>query len=600
MPDTEQWGWEYRGQEVVVVEERQPPVPAVPVPTALAVLEARREKAGRRQTPLTWATLGAALATAGSAALTNPLLALAPGVLTVGLGWLRWGRPVTLRSANLREHRQWMEACAASFTQFENDVQGWQRELDHHERTGRSRAAAVQPWVPVAPATRERVDLYGGSAAGWRAALLAMGSSLMSAGGRLTVVDLTQDGVAEPLRQLAGQYGAPIQTTTVPDRDRSLNLLAGLGPEEVGVVVAEALHGAQPDTAESRGVDATLLQHVVECLTDGAVTFGRLHLALQVLLRQLSPDQRGDLSKQEYGAVADLLSDAVRRSAEPRLFSLAAGVKRLAGTGGDDPVADWTADDVSLRLVQVSDREPELTAALLRHLLFQIAACRVQRGELTGSGERVVLIAGADTVPRADLERFDGICRRNGLRLVLLFSHLRDDAVELLGGGDAVLFMRLGNAKEAEHAASFIGRQHRLVASQFTYSHGTNTSVTASDSTTRGKNASTAESSGTQTSDSRQTTFGLLFSRRHRSGSKTSGEQFSTSTTGGTSWSESMSTSTQRGSNESTSVGYQRTYEYAVEPTVLQSLSPTAFIMVDPKDPASPRLGDCDPRLGGG
>jgi hypothetical protein len=479
--------------------------------------------------------------------------------------------------------------------EFEHDVQAWQLELSERERTKASQVAATRPWVPVGPATKERVDLYGGTAAGWRAAVLAMGSSLMSGGGRLTVLDLTQDAVVEPLHRMAEEYGAPIQATVVPSTDTSSNLLDGLSADEIGVVIAEGLRGAEPEQSESRSVDATLVQQVVECLTDSPVTFSRLHLAFQVLQRQLTPDQRGELSRSEFAALTDLLSESARRSAEARLFRLAAGVKRLASISGD---LAMDGPDISLRVVQLSHRESELTASLLRHLLFQITMVRIQRGELSGPGERIVLIAGADALARPELERFDSLCRRNGLRLVLLFAHLRDSAVELLGGGDAVLFMRLGNAKEAEQAATFIGRQHRLVASQFTYSHGTNTSTSTSDSTTRGNSSSTSESVGVQTSDSRQATFGLLFSRRHRSGSKSSGEQSSTSTTGGTSWSESTSSSTSDGTTESTSVGYQRTYEFSVEPTVLQGLSPTAFVMVDPLDPASPRLGDCDPRLG--
>ncbi|MEV8377557.1 hypothetical protein AB0P21_32770 [Kribbella sp. NPDC056861] len=581
-----------------MVEETQPPLPTIPVPAALAKLEGRRERALRSGPRLSSVVLAAALGTGVTAVTTSPLLALAPGALTAGLAWWRWGRPAQLRRSTRREHQLWAAACAESLQRFEDDVRVWEHELGEQERIGKSRATSVAPWVPVAPSTKERVDLYGGSATGWRATLLAMGSSLMSAGARLTVVDLTQDGVAEPLRRMAESFGAPIRTTTVPDEQRALNLLADLSAEEIGVVVAESLYGADSGKDDSRDVDATLVQHLAECLTDGPVTFGRLHLALQVALRQLGPDDRRELSRPEYSAITDFLSEAARRTAEPRLFRLAAGVKRLAGSGGSEPVDSWTDEGISLRLMQMSDREPQLTAALLRQVIFQVVACHVQRGELTGNGERVVLIAGADGIPRADLERFDGLCRRNNLRLVLLFSHLRDDAVDLLGGGDAVVFMRLGNAKEAEQAATFIGRQHRLVASQFTYSRGTSTSVGTSDNTTRGNSSSTAESAGVQSSDSRQTTFGLLFSRRHRSGSKSTGEQYSVSTTGGTSWSESVSTSTQQGTNESTSVGHQRTYEYAVEPTVLQGLSPTAFIMVDPRDPASPRLGDCDPRLG--
>jgi hypothetical protein len=594
----EQWGWEYRGREVVVVEQQEPSAPTVRAPTALATLEVQRATAVRTRSVLTWATIGGALLTVGVGVGVQPALALLPGIVTVGLGWLRWGRPELLRRATTREHQRWLAECVDTMAHFEINVRAWQHDLSDRERTKALAVGRARPWVPVGPATKERVDLYGGTAAGWRAALLAMGSSLMGAGGRLTVLDLTQDSVVEPLHRMAEEHGAPIRSTVIPDEKRSLDLLAGLSPDEIGVVIAEGLRAADPEQTESRGIDATLVQQVVECLTDSPVTLARLHLAFQVLLRQLTPDQRGELTRPEYATLTDLLSDAARRTVEPRLYRLAAGVKRLAAVSGDVAMDAWEDDDISLRVVELSHRESELTASLIRHVLFQITMSRIQRGELSGRGERIVVIAGADAIARPDLERFDAICRRNGLRLVLLFAHLRDSAVELLGGGDAVLFMRLGNAKEAEQAATFIGRQHRLVASQFTYSHGTNTSESTSDSTSRGNNSSTSESVGVQTSDSRQATFGLLFSRRHRSGSKSSGEQYSSSTTGGTSWSESMSTSASTGTTESTSVGYQRTYEYSIEPTVLQGLSPTAFIMVDPRDPASPRLGDCDPRLG--
>ncbi|MFD7153207.1 hypothetical protein ACFV9C_01325 [Kribbella sp. NPDC059898] len=594
--EAERWGWEYRGREVVVVEQHDPPVPAVPPPSALAALESKRATAERLRPVLVWVAAGAAVATVVVAVVVQPLLALIPALVALGVVWLCWGRPELLRRATVKEHQLWLAACVSTMAGFEQDVQAWQEDLSERERTRSLEVDAVRPWVPVGPVTKERVDLYGGTAAGWRAALLAMGTSLMSAGGRLVVLDLTQDAVVEPLRQLAEEHGAPIRASVVPEH--SVNPLAELSADEVGVVVAEGLRAAEPEQSESRGVDATLVQQVAECLKDAPVTFKRLHLALQVLLRQVTPDQRGLLTRSEYATLTDLLSESARRSAEARLFRLAAGVQRLAAVTGDAAMDGWDGEEVSLRVFELSHRESELTASLLRHLLFQITMVRIQRGELSGRGERIVVIAGADAFARPELERFDSICRRNGLRLVLLFAHLRDSAVEVLGGGDAVLFMRLGNAKEAEQAATFIGRQHRLVASQFTYSHGTNTSVSTSDSTTRGNSASTSESSGVQTSDSRQATFGLLFSRRHRSGSKTSGEQYSESTTGGTSWSESTSTSASSGTTESTSVGYQRTYEYAMEPTVLQGLSPTAFVMVDPLDPASPRLGDCDPRLG--
>ncbi|MFF0339231.1 hypothetical protein [Kribbella sp. NPDC004875] len=352
---TEQWGWEYRGQEVVVIEHQEPPVPAVPAPTGLAKLESRRATVTRLRPVLVWAVAGAAVLTVVVGVVVQPLVALASAALTLGLAWLRWGWPEQLRRASAVEHQRWLEECIDTMDEFEHDVQTWQLELSERERTKASQVAATRPWVPVGPATKERVDLYGGTAAGWRAAVMAMGSSLMSAGGRLTVLDLTQDAVVEPLHRMAEEYGAPIQATVVPSTDTSSNLLAGLNADEIGVVIAEGLRGAEPEQSESRGVDATLVQQVVECLTDSPVTFSRLHLAFQVLQRQLTPDQRGELSRGEFARLTDLLSESARRSAEPRLFRLAAGVKRLASVSGD---LAMDGPDISIRHQSRMTRPP--------------------------------------------------------------------------------------------------------------------------------------------------------------------------------------------------------------------------------------------------
>ena len=593
----ERWGWEYRGPAAVVVPYQQElPLPAVPEPTALARLEKKRQTARRGRTGLLWLTALTAGATAATAALADPALAIAPGVLTAGLAWWQWGRPVLLRRATIREYRVWVQRYEQAEEVFGGELAGWQRELHTREQEERQKAGAMAEWAPLGPATKERVDVFGGTAEGWRTMLIAMGASVLGGGGRLTVLDLSQDSVAAPLHALAAKRRAPAGVATVPAAE--VNLLAGLRPDEIGVVLAEAAH-VPAGEADFRTVDASLVRQLVERLTAEPVTFARLHAGLRVLMRQLGPDQSG-LTRAEYAAISDSLGEAARRTAEDRIFKLAAAVEKLVENGGsgDEPV--FGGPGLVLRTVQLGPGPDRQAAALWQQVAFQVLLRRLERGELSapGSGERVLVVAGADPLARPQLERLDQVARRHRLRLVLLFAHLRDDAVDLLGGGEAVMFMRLGNAKEAEQAATFIGKEHRLVASQFTYSHGTNRSASTSTSTTRGTSSSTAVSAGTQTSDSRQATYGLLFTWSHRDGSASSGTQQSTSVTGGASWSESESTSAQEGTNTGTSVGYQRSYEYAVEPTVLQKLSPTAFVLVDPRDPASPRLGDCDPRIG--
>ena len=92
---------------------------------------------------------------------------------------------------------------------------------------------------------------------------------------------------------------------------------------------------------------------------------------------------------------------------------------------------------------------------------------------MTGSNDPApaVVIAGADEISRAHLERLAAACERRGVPLTLLFRHLRDTGLSMLGGG-AAAFMRLGHHGEAEQAAAYIGRQHRFVLSNVTASLG--------------------------------------------------------------------------------------------------------------------------------
>src|SRR5262249_40019211 len=83
-----------------------------------------------------------------------------------------------------------------------------------------------------------------------------------------------------------------------------------------------------------------------------------------------------------------------------------------------------------------------------------------------------VIVAGADRLRHRHLERLSDACERAGVRLAYLFRHLRDEAELLLGSTTTTVFMRLGNHREAERAANFIGRGHRFVLSRVTRGFG--------------------------------------------------------------------------------------------------------------------------------
>jgi hypothetical protein len=186
-------------------------------------------------------------------------------------------------------------------------------------------------------------------------------------------------------------------------------------------------------------------------------------------------------------------------------------------------------------------------------------------------------VAGADTLRRRHLERLDQLATQRGIRLAYMFRHVRDEATDLLGGGGAAFFMRVGNANEASAVAEFIGHEHKFVLHQLTRSTGESLTHTVGENTSE---TIGDQSSATNTRGPMQT-----------SNSYTSGRNRSRT------WGESRSVAT--GTSTSESPGQQRVYELAVEPRLLQTLPETAFLFVDSVHDLGPRakLGDCNPDI---
>ena len=100
---------------------------------------------------------------------------------------------------------------------------------------------------------------------------------------------------------------------------------------------------------------------------------------------------------------------------------------------------------------------------MVDRVLLQAITHRVRRPDTRSPGD-VVVIAGADHLDQATLEDLSRHARRTGLRLVLMFEHLRGDLQQLVGDSDsATIVMRLGNGREAGAAAEFIGRGHTFI-----------------------------------------------------------------------------------------------------------------------------------------
>ena len=158
------------------------------------------------------------------------------------------------------------------------------------------------------------------------------------------------------------------------------------------------------------------------------------------------------------------------------------------------------------------------------------------------------MLSGVPERARPHAERLADACERRGVPLTLMFRHLRDDSIGMLGGG-AAAFMRLGNHAEADQAAAYIGRYHTFVVSSYTVTRG--------------------------------------------------GSQTSTHTTGpgaSQNWSRSWSQADRTIWSEIEA--RQRVYEFAVEPTVLQNLPEYAMLLADRSGGALQlRAVECDPSI---
>ena len=579
----ERWGWEYREPEAAVEPFPQPrPVPRLPEPDWAPELAARQAKAGGQRVAL---FIGGALSLLLGLVVAGfqPDWALVLFALGIAMGYLGAVQPRTLRRQAETRHRRWLSECAAEQDRYQRALRAWSADRAAHRRRELERGADAPEWAALGPSPgSQRVDVYGGTAYGWEALVTSAGASMLGAGKVLTVVDLSQELVAAELCQLAERSGVPTGVLLLPDHAEQLDLLGGLEPERARDAIVEALHGDERASShEARSMDARILGAVIERL-DPPVTVARICAGLRVLLGE------GDagLSPEEARRMRDSFGETFRKSAEPRMAALESRLHplRQVGSRGGRRLSRPRS---GLQVVAMTARGSELVGDVLAHLLLQLLIEDVRdggepdRASATGAPRHVLMVIGADPLRRRHLERLAQLARRRGVRLVYLFRHLRDDAIELLGGG-AALFMRLGNAREAASAAEHIGREHRFVLHQLTRSSGESVTHSSSDS------QADTQGQGEQSSDTTMLRMLPLPVSRSR------GYQTSRSRT----WGRSRSLAT--GSSVTESPSYRRVHELVVEPHLLQSLPETAFLLVEP-DAGRPgprvRLGDCNPDI---
>jgi hypothetical protein len=428
-----------------------------------------------------------------------------------------------------------------------------------HEEQELQRLRGVPEWTSAEPPAL-RTDVFGGTLAGWRSLLTVHGASIL-ARQPLLIADLSGQDAALDLAALAQYAQVPTARYLLPRDLNRAGLLTRLVPAQLASALAEAIHAGSPGSRADRAIDVRVLEQLCTALRRNGITPARLAAAVETALGRTGPP--GMLTEQEISLIqGSLFGQDYKTQIGANLVRLDAFLSDLArhtGTGPPQaPPPAWCTLLVS---------EPAAASAhaeLLDALVVQWLTVQITGSTATTPS---VILASADQITRDHLERLAAACEQRGVHLTLLFRHLRDDATALIGGGTTG-FMRLGNHHEAEQAASFLGRDYRFVLSQVTATHGSERSHTTGSTETWG----TSESRGTSTTHgwSEDELFhGSASGSRIRSRDRSSNYSWaeSLSQTDGTSWSDSA--------------GYQRVYEYRVEPSVLQNLPGNALLLAD-------------------
>jgi hypothetical protein len=592
----------------------QPVLPALDEVSADWLAAQRREhrllaRPGRTCTAAGTAVLAGSTACWLTAAIPAglALLGAAAGAGAAGLG-LRAMRSAgrALRSQIAAEYervgrfRAVQEArFAALEEQHARSIRDWQQ---------RAAAARREPqWYPATvPASVGRIDVAGGSLAGWSALLTMLAAPRLAAGAGITVVDLTEGAVAADLLALAAGWSVRPLVWVLPADLPRLDLGLQLDQESLAAVLAlTAAAAEQPGPASAAAPvtgdparDAALLSGVLDVLGPEA-DMPRLIAALRAVAQMGGPRQQLStdlLTAGEQAALSTLSGRGAGQLVVERAWALEARLRALGSLGtapADQPRSP-------LRVVWTSRQGTSLGNRVLGSYLV-IALTETLRQAPAGPRSRqagwqqAVCVLGAERLPGDVLDRLCDAAETARAGLLLGYRSIPPPVRERLGRGNAAIaFMRLGNAEDARAAAEQIGSEHRFVVSQLTDTIGQSLTDTAGGSYT--STVGIADS----VADSTSATVTAGHSRgrgrsRHGSfapfadftGSVSRDASSSTAVSDSRSITEGINASTSWGWNTSRALGVnssragtvQRSRELVIEQHELQHLPPTAVVL---------------------
>jgi hypothetical protein len=598
----------YLGWQYALLHPHPGPSPRRPTPPAREQLNpgwvaAQRREQRRLDRPLE-VLLGAGVVLAAGLAALGLLGLLNPALTTVGIlaglaAAARAGRQIrgserTMRTRVAAERRRVAKIAALQ----EARLFEWQARHAEQTRDWQARRTAYDQqkhWYAVSLGRDvDRIDVAGGTLAGWSAMLTMIGLPRLQAGGELTVVDLTDGPVGHDLLAVARQAGLDPLVWVLPDDLPRLDLGAGLAPAALADLLTQVASGPADDQhpAGTRFRDHAILDRVLGVL-GARPTVAQVSAALRVLGHIGDPRedaQRGLLTARQIDKLTTMFGRGADQMVVERAWALESQLRVLdeVGTG---PAPDTRS---RLRVVAAGRAAGAAGHPVLGNYVAAALTQVVRQSPPAEPWRHTVVLLGAEQLPDEILDGLADACETTGTGLVLAYRSIPAPVRDRLGRGHAVVaFMRLGNAADAKAASEQIGTEHRFVLAQLTDTVGTSVGDTTGDSYTSTLGTSESQSVSSSVSQTTGRSRGRGASRssflpldpgtasRSRDQSESSGSSDSESITAGISESTAWGISTSRAVTDSDSRArtVQRSREFLVEPHELQQLPPSAMIV---------------------
>jgi hypothetical protein len=475
-------------------------------------------------------------------------------------------------------------------------VRAWESRRQAFERQ-------LQWYAVSLPGDIDRVDVVGGTLAGWSALLTMIAAPRLSAGGDVTVLDLTEGGVARDLLAVARRSAIRPLVWVMPDDLPRLDLGTGLSAEAFAdVLAATVAAGEEPGSGAggaggstaSASVDNAILERVLGVL-GGEPAIAQVTAALRVLAQVGDPRddlKAGLLTADQLERITALYGrGAADRVVIERAWAIESRLRKLEQLGS----APVPLPPSRLRVAWLDRRAAALGNRVLTTYMTVALTHMLRQAPARPRWQETLCVLGAEKLRADVLDRLVEACEISGTGLVVGYRSIPGQVKERLGRGNAAIaFMRLGNAEDARVASEQIGAEHRFVVSQLTDTVGVSLTDTAGDSYTStvgtadsvADSASVSETHGRSSGRGRSrqdafAPFGHFTASRSRDTSQSLGTSDSRSITAGFSSSTAWGISTSQAASSSSSAARtsQRSRELLVEPHELQQLPPSAVIV---------------------